>query len=833
MSNIKLKWSKYIPIQPFPKQIAFLCLPHLEALYGGSAGGGKILYEDGVVLTPFGFKECSDLELGDAINNPDGSVSRISYLHPWSNHQVWRVHFHDGTHTDVAEEHLWKSWRSGKRKKINNQPVFGEDAAEIISTKELKEWTDKALQQQENNIRPNWACIPVAEPQRFNVTNRYPSEIDPYLLGMLLGDGYLSKDTVSITSEDHSHLVETLKQYYYSTDQRPGNKAASYYFIKNSFQTIRSQLSKLGLLGTKSDTKFVPRQFLYGSIETRLSVLQGLMDTDGTVDKRGHLSYCTTSLQLAKDVTFLVQSLGGTATLSTKTFDNPNHKDAFILYIKLRDEPSAFRLERKRLRCKEEQDLLYRRVVKVEVLNEVKRGRCITVAHPNGLYLTNDFIVTHNSEALLAGALQYVDQPKYSAILFRRTLTDLRLPDSLLSRARDWLGPFVASGEVKYVPSENHAFHFPSGAKLVFGYLDSSNDRYRYQSAQFQYVGFDEATQIRQEDIEYLYSRLRKTKDMVNIPLRLRMATNPGGISHQFIKDMFGIRLDTTTGRFRGTVKNKPFIPSFASENLHLDQNYKENLKRLGSVERARLLEGNWDSQESAIYSPTWFDRRYTIKNQTHVVLHEVDRPRVYQLKNLVRFACVDSASSERTGIEGHTYRENQSKSWSVCGVFGLVNEPPFDLLWLHNTRSQCKIPEFQDKVKIVYRKWQPQFIRLQDTTADRGIGQQLEHEGLPIKWVKDIKDKVSNSLSAQIRSERGHIWLPQEASWLRELESELYTWTGSPRDVDDQIDVLSSAGQEAALRGYGEERDSTLEIPTASSSPKAVCHPPKYICPL
>ena len=77
-------WSEFIPVTPTAKQLAFLCLPTREALFGGAAGGGKVLYNESVILTPFGFKEGKDLQLGDLVNNPDGSISRITWLHPRS-----------------------------------------------------------------------------------------------------------------------------------------------------------------------------------------------------------------------------------------------------------------------------------------------------------------------------------------------------------------------------------------------------------------------------------------------------------------------------------------------------------------------------------------------------------------------------------------------------------------------------------------------------------------------------------------------------------------------------------------------------------------------------
>ncbi len=426
------------------------------------------------------------------------------------------------------------------------------------------------------------------------------------------------------------------------------------------------------------------------------------------------------------------------------------------------------------------------------------------------------------SEALLMGALQFCDVPGYAGILFRRKLTDLKLPDSILNRATKWLAPWIQRKEVRWVGGE-HTFYFKSGASLTFGYLDSQLDRYRYQSAQFQFVGFDEATQIPEPDLTYLFSRLRKTKELKGIPLRYRLATNPGGVSHQFIKKRFDIHRCPETGEFKGHVKNKPFIPAFVPDNPFLDEQYYDMLDQLSPVERARLKEGDWDSQEASIYEPRYFENRYTIKNGETLVLYD-GQTRVFPLKDLFRFSCLDTASSDKTGTEGKVFQVNKQPSWSVCGTFALITKPPFDLIWLHNFRSQCKAPVLQDRVKIIYRKWRPLFIRVQDTTADRGVLQNLEAEGLPIKLIEQpLRDKLSYSIDAQIRAERGRIWLPERASWLTDLENELFSWTGDPNEVNDQIDVLSSAGEEASLGGLGEEVDSTLPTAVNATRPIAV----------
>ena len=135
------------------------------------------------------------------------------------------------------------------------------------------------------------------------------------------------------------------------------------------------------------------------------------------------------------------------------------------------------------------------------------------------------------------GALQFVDIPGYSAILFRRTYADLSLPGALIDMSKQWLMPFVRTGEVKWSEKEK-VYTFPSGATLSFGYLENDNDCFRYQGSEFQYIGMDECTHISPKNYRYLFSRLRKPKSL-NVPLRFRATCNPGGLYGEYYYNRF------------------------------------------------------------------------------------------------------------------------------------------------------------------------------------------------------------------------------------------------------------------------------------------------------
>jgi len=199
------------------------------------------------------------------------------------------------------------------------------------------------------------------------------------------------------------------------------------------------------------------------------------------------------------------------------------------------------------------------------------------------------------SDALLMAALQYVDVPGYAAILFRRTYADLALPGALMDRAAEWLAGTAAKWSDK-----EKTWRFPSSATLTFGYLEHENDKYRYQSSELQFIGFDELTQFTESQYRYLFSRLRRLKG-VTVPLRMRSASNPGGIGHDWVRRRF---ID------EGEVKGRVFVPARLEDNPYLDrEEYAKSLQELDPVTRQQLLEGDWEAKEAGRkFKRHWFE---------------------------------------------------------------------------------------------------------------------------------------------------------------------------------------------------------------------------------
>ena len=201
------------------------------------------------------------------------------------------------------------------------------------------------------------------------------------------------------------------------------------------------------------------------------------------------------------------------------------------------------------------------------------------------------------SDALLMAALMFADTPGYSAILFRRTYNDLALPGALMDRAMEWLG-----GTEAHWDGVKHIWRFPSGATLTFGNLEHEQDKFRYQSAEFQYIGFDELTQFLESQYRYLFGRRRRLDTAIarNIPLRMRSASNPGNIGHDWVKRRFLIE---------GAASGRIFIPAKLDDNPYLDRaEYVKSLEELDPITRRQYLLGDWTARHGgSIFLREWF----------------------------------------------------------------------------------------------------------------------------------------------------------------------------------------------------------------------------------
>src|SRR3990167_7179544 len=318
-------------------------LETLFVLFGGGTGGGKIVANNGVVLTPFGWKKGINLKVGDLINNPDGTIQKIIQIKPEVDLPLWRVYFSDNTYTNVAEDHLWQAWKGRDSRKIGNKEVGGELSREVVETKTLQNWIQRGYKPQ----------TPVCKEQAFNRTRHENNKLDAYLLGVLLGDGCITTGNLCITCDEND------KEHYkniFGVEEVTYQSKKTIRFIGNKKKAIIKKLELYKLAGTNSLSKFIQEIYKFSSIEERYKIVQGLLDTDGYKPKsKNGVYYYTISPKLADDMAFILRSLGAVVTVTKdvgkykKNGERVICNEVYNLYIKHPNPDKLFRMERKKI----------------------------------------------------------------------------------------------------------------------------------------------------------------------------------------------------------------------------------------------------------------------------------------------------------------------------------------------------------------------------------------------------------------------------------------------------------------------------------------------------
>jgi predicted phage terminase large subunit-like protein len=197
------------------------------------------------------------------------------------------------------------------------------------------------------------------------------------------------------------------------------------------------------------------------------------------------------------------------------------------------------------------------------------------------------------SDALLMAALQYVDVPGYSALILRKSYAQLTKSEGLIPRAWEWLG----KTDAHYLKGEK-LWTFPSGARLEFGHLETDGAKFNYASAAYQFIGFDEVTDLEEKTYTFMFSRLRRAAG-AEVPLRVRSASNPIGPGYDWVKRRF----------VNPGAKERPFVPARMGDNPALDtESYRRSLSHLDPITRARIESGDWSVREAGgFFRREWF----------------------------------------------------------------------------------------------------------------------------------------------------------------------------------------------------------------------------------
>lgn len=363
---------------------------------------GRAQTLNSLLMTPNGWRKMGDVKVGEYVIGSDGKPTEIIGVYPQGKKEVYRVTMTDDSSTLACGEHLWQVRTMEDKRR--------DKPARVLQTQEM-------LGNFRRNHQYRYEIPLLSEPVEWS---HQDVPIEPYALGLLLGDGCITGKTSPSFSTTDPELVLSLEFAFAGKSLTIKQKNAIDYSIVNppargkfvSANYLTNSLRAMNLSGSRSSTKFIPEKYLYNSSDVRIALLQGLLDTDGgPVTQAGRtcrIQYTTVSERLKDDVVFLVRSLGGVANWRKRKSEGrkpgfangcevPYRNDAYILDVRLPENIKPFRLKRKaeiyeKFGCGRPM----RYIKNIELMGE-EETQCISVAALDSLYVTDDFILTHNT----------------------------------------------------------------------------------------------------------------------------------------------------------------------------------------------------------------------------------------------------------------------------------------------------------------------------------------------------------------------------------------------------------------------------------------------------
>ena len=387
------------PFIPTDRQIEFLA--HFYAL----THKGSFVYRQGIrrlskgsgkgydlrhkILTVDGWKRFGDLVVGDYVFHPSGEPTKVTQVHPIDQWDTWEVEISDGTVLTATGEHLFtvEEFVGGRKRQRRTLDVRAMAREGLVFDRPLTKGATKASKAGVGKF-----ALPETEPLEFPERDL---PVDPWVLGYWLGDGSSHQGAATADVDDLPHVRERLRAAGYDIGavwaKKEGGRARQFTILG-----LMGDLRKAGVL----QDKHIPDEYLYASVEQRRALIQGLMDSDGYVDKKGSAEYCQVRKQIADGMAFLLRSMGVKVNVresEAKLYGRvtgPRYRLNFKPY----KHQNLVTLPRRAERVQEQRRKPIPRVIK-----DVRRvapvdARCITVAAEDGLYLVGEtMVVTHNS----------------------------------------------------------------------------------------------------------------------------------------------------------------------------------------------------------------------------------------------------------------------------------------------------------------------------------------------------------------------------------------------------------------------------------------------------
>jgi hypothetical protein len=396
-------------------------------------GLGKAQPNSAKVLTIDGWKFMGDIIVGDLVVNEKGTFSKVLQIFPQGIKDIYTLTFSDGSATRACKDHLWTY-------QTHNDFTY------------KKGFTRTATVEDFLNKKVNHAVyIPIIAPVQFPKKNLV---LDPWLMGVLLGNGsFLSGSACFSTSKQY--LVNRVSKLLEGTNLMLKYRGHLNYCLssgqaKKDNNFVLTEIKKQGLLYKGSKEKFIPYDYLFGSVEQRLALLTGLIDTDGYVSKDGYtLQYSTSSEQLKDGVAFLIQSLGGIVRISSKIprIGKKEYSRHWTLTIRMPSTVTPISIPEKLNKYVITTDYKPIRILKSVKLCGQEEATCILIDSDTHLYATDNCIITHNTYSAIQTVNQIIDSKEADVVLV------VAIPAVLYNWKREFLrfSPFFKEEDFQIV----------------------------------------------------------------------------------------------------------------------------------------------------------------------------------------------------------------------------------------------------------------------------------------------------------------------------------------------------------------------------------------------
>jgi chaperonin GroEL (HSP60 family) len=374
------------------------------------------------ILTPDGFIQMSEVEVGMDICGTNETIQKVLGVYPKGQKEIIEVEFFDGRVVECCEDHLWTVTTN-----------YGSNKA--LTTKEMM--NDFLSTSSEGQNRYKY-YTPRTKIEYKAKLRQFP--LDPYLVGLLIGDGSLTgTGSVELSlGKNKEHILDKIKLPDGLFLKTYWVEKKNYYRVKIQGKTldnktIRDFVKEIGLDGSYSETKHIPSMYLLASKDDRVSLLRGLLDTDGYINDRERFEFSTVSDELAKDFIFLTRSLG--VSLYCRVHHRKEGEGSY-------SQKSIHKITELK------GDKYGDKIIHIRATGKFTDMQCIKVSNPDNLYITDNFIVTHNTttatvlaESLIRLGFNYLEaNPKLSTQKVMRELEVVH---------RDVISPFIKENSLK------------------------------------------------------------------------------------------------------------------------------------------------------------------------------------------------------------------------------------------------------------------------------------------------------------------------------------------------------------------------------------------------